>query len=49
MKKFLRVVPAKFTQIVVSIEMFFNLKTMTVEELTTGRRGSYGGESGSDR
>jgi hypothetical protein len=33
MKKFLRVVPARFTQVVVSIEMFCDLKNMTVEEL----------------
>jgi hypothetical protein len=32
-KKFLRVVPARFTQMVVSIEMFCDLKTMTVDEL----------------
>jgi hypothetical protein len=33
MKKFLRVIPAKFTPVVVSIKMFCDLKTMTVEEL----------------
>jgi hypothetical protein len=33
MKKFLRVIPAKFAPVVVSIEMFCDLKTMTVEEL----------------
>jgi hypothetical protein len=32
-KKFLHVVPPRFTQIVVSIEMFCDLKTLTVEEL----------------
>jgi transposase InsO family protein len=32
-KKFLRVVPTKFTQVVVSIEMFCDMKVMTVEEL----------------
>ena len=32
-KKFLRVVPPRFTQIVVSIEMFVDLKKLTVEEL----------------
>ncbi|XP_066392419.1 uncharacterized protein [Miscanthus floridulus] len=32
-KKFLRVVPPRFTQIVVSIEMFVDLKTLIVEEL----------------
>jgi len=32
-KKFLRVAPSRFTQIVVSIEMFVDLKTLTVEEL----------------
>ncbi|XP_066384930.1 uncharacterized protein [Miscanthus floridulus] len=32
-KKFLRVVPPRFTQVVVSIEMFCNLKELTVEEL----------------
>jgi hypothetical protein len=32
-KKFLRVIPAKFAPVVVSIEMFCDLKTMTVEEL----------------
>lgn len=30
-KKFLRVVPPRFTQVVVSIEMFVDLKTLTVE------------------
>ena len=30
-KKFLRVAPSRFTQIVVSIEMFVDLKTLTVE------------------
>jgi len=32
-KKFLRVAPARFTQVVVSIEMFCDLKTMKLEEL----------------
>lgn len=32
-KKFLCVVPAWFTQVVVSIEMFYDLKTLTVDEL----------------
>jgi hypothetical protein len=32
-KKFLRVVPPRFTQVVVSIEMFCHLKELTVEEL----------------
>ncbi|XP_066395998.1 uncharacterized protein [Miscanthus floridulus] len=32
-KKFLHVVPPQFTQIVVSIEMFVDLKTLTVKEL----------------
>ncbi|XP_066354990.1 uncharacterized protein [Miscanthus floridulus] len=32
-KKFLRVVPPRFTQIMVSIEMFVDLKTLIVEEL----------------
>lgn len=32
-KKFLRVAPARFSQVVVSIEMFCDLKIMTVEEL----------------
>jgi len=32
-KKFLRVVPPRYSQIVVSIEMFVDLKTLTVEEL----------------
>jgi hypothetical protein len=32
-KKFLRVVPAKYTPVVVSIEMFCDLKVMTIEEL----------------
>ncbi|CAD6237326.1 unnamed protein product [Miscanthus lutarioriparius] len=32
-KKFLHVVPARLTPVVVSIEMFCDLKTMTVEEL----------------
>lgn len=32
-KKFLRVVPARFTPVVVSIEMFYDTKTMKVEEL----------------
>jgi hypothetical protein len=32
-KKFLRVVPPRFTQVVVSIEMLCNLKDLTVEEL----------------
>ena len=32
-KKFLRVAPSWFSQIVVSIEMFVDLKTLTVEEL----------------
>jgi hypothetical protein len=32
-KKFLRVVPARFAPVVVSIEMFCDAKTMTVEEL----------------
>jgi hypothetical protein len=32
-KKFLRVIPSKFTPVVVSIEMFCDLKSMTVEEL----------------
>jgi hypothetical protein len=32
-KKFLRVVPARFTPVVVSIEMFCDTKTMKVEEL----------------
>jgi len=33
MKKFLRVVPPRFSQLVVSIEMFCDMKTLTVEEL----------------
>jgi cell fate (sporulation/competence/biofilm development) regulator YlbF (YheA/YmcA/DUF963 family) len=32
-KKFLRVAPARFASIIVSIEMFYDLKTLTVEEL----------------
>jgi hypothetical protein len=32
-KKFLRVVPPRFQQVVVSLEMFVDLKTLTVEEL----------------
>jgi hypothetical protein len=32
-KKFLRVAPARFNQMVVSIEMFCDLKTLTIEEL----------------
>jgi hypothetical protein len=32
-KKFLRVAPPRFIQIVVSIEMFVDLKTLTVDEL----------------
>ncbi|CAD6221564.1 unnamed protein product [Miscanthus lutarioriparius] len=32
-KKFLRVVPSRFTPVVVSIEMFCDIKTMKVEEL----------------
>ena len=32
-KKFLRVAPPRFNQVVVSIEMFCDLKTMTIEEL----------------
>jgi hypothetical protein len=32
-KKFLRVIPARFAGVVVSIEMFCNLKELTVEEL----------------
>jgi len=32
-KKFLRVLPARFNQVAVSIEMFCELKTLTVEEL----------------
>jgi cell fate (sporulation/competence/biofilm development) regulator YlbF (YheA/YmcA/DUF963 family) len=32
-KKFLQVVPARLTPVVVSIEMFCDIKTMTVEEL----------------
>jgi hypothetical protein len=32
-KKFLRVVPSRFSPIVVSIEMFCDTKKMTVEEL----------------
>lgn len=32
-KKFLRVVPARFAQVVVSIEMFCDLKNLTIEDL----------------
>ena len=32
-KKFLRVAPARFTSVIVSIEMFCDLKKLTVEEL----------------
>ena len=32
-KKFLRVVPARYNQVAVTIEMFCDLKTLTVEEL----------------
>jgi hypothetical protein len=32
-KKFLRVVPSRFTQVVVSIEMFCDMKQLTVDEL----------------
>lgn len=32
-KKFLRVVPARFTQVVVTIEMFCDLKALSVDEL----------------
>lgn len=32
-KKFLRVIPARFAQVVISIEMFCNLKELTVDEL----------------
>jgi hypothetical protein len=32
-KKFLRVVPARFTQVVVTIEMFCDLKQLSVDEL----------------
>jgi hypothetical protein len=32
-KKFLRVVPTCFTQVVITIEMFYNLKELTVDEL----------------
>jgi hypothetical protein len=32
-KKFLRVVPPRFNQVVVSIEMFCDMKTLTIEEL----------------
>ena len=32
-KKFLRMVPPRFTQVVVSIEMFYDLKVMMMEEL----------------
>ncbi|XP_066373831.1 uncharacterized protein [Miscanthus floridulus] len=32
-KKFLRVVPSRFSPVVVSIEMFYDMKKMTVEEL----------------
>jgi hypothetical protein len=32
-KKFLRVMPSRFSQVVVSIEMFCDLKTLTIEEL----------------
>ena len=32
-KQFLRVVPRRFTSVVVSIEMFCDLKKLTVEEL----------------
>jgi hypothetical protein len=32
-KKFLRVVPPKYNQVVVTIEMFCDLKTLSVEEL----------------
>jgi hypothetical protein len=33
MKKFLRVVPPRFNQVVVSIEMLCDMKTLTIEEL----------------
>jgi len=33
MKKFLRVVPPKYNQVTVTIEMFYDLKTLTIEEL----------------
>ena len=32
-KKFMRVLPARFNQVVVSIEMFCDMKTLSVEEL----------------
>jgi hypothetical protein len=32
-KKFLRAVPARFTQVVITIEMLCNLKELTVDEL----------------
>jgi hypothetical protein len=32
-KKFLRVVPARFTHVVVTIEMFCDLKQLSVDEL----------------
>ena len=32
-KKFLRVAPARFTSVIVSIEMFCDLKKLSVEEL----------------
>lgn len=32
-KKFLRVVPARYNQVAVTIEMFCDLKTLTIEEL----------------
>jgi hypothetical protein len=39
-KKFLRVVPARYNQVAVTIEMFCNLKTLTVEELVGRLRAS---------
>ena len=33
MKKFLRVVPARYNQVAVTIEMFCEMNTLTIEEL----------------
>jgi hypothetical protein len=32
-RKFLRVVPARYSQVVVAIEMFTDMKKLTIEEL----------------
>jgi len=37
-KKFLRVVPAKYGQVTVAIEMFKDMKTLTIEELVSHLR-----------